>query len=132
MVGRWAVVAGGVGDEVAQEFAGGGLDDADVEVVDQQQDGGSGVGPADADVMQAAADAEGDGSGVVDAVAADPVVGVAAAVAESGFGSGGVGGGRCRSVRQGSVWPVVVVGVHERVEQGLQLGDGGRLVGLGA
>jgi hypothetical protein len=37
------VVAGGVDGEFAEEFAGGGVDDADVEVVDQLQDGGSGV-----------------------------------------------------------------------------------------
>jgi hypothetical protein len=34
------VVAGGVDGEFAEEFAGGGVDDADVEVVDQLQDGG--------------------------------------------------------------------------------------------
>jgi hypothetical protein len=47
------VVAGGVGYEFAQEFAGGGVDDSDVEVVDEDQDAGSGVGSADADVVQA-------------------------------------------------------------------------------
>jgi hypothetical protein len=43
------VALGGVEDQVAEEFAGGGVDDADVEVVDQDQDAGSGVGSADAD-----------------------------------------------------------------------------------
>ena len=38
------VVAGGVGYEFAQEFAGGGVDDSEVEIVDQDQDAGSGVG----------------------------------------------------------------------------------------
>jgi hypothetical protein len=45
------VVAGGVEDEVAQEFAGGGVDDSDVEVLDEDQDADAGVGSADADVV---------------------------------------------------------------------------------
>src|SRR5690349_8797056 len=52
------VVAGGVEDQFAEEFAGGGVDDADVQVVGEQQDVGSGVGSADADVVEAAAVAE--------------------------------------------------------------------------
>ena len=48
---------------------------------------GSGVGSADADVVQSAVDAQGDGTGFVDAVVADSVVGVGvAAVAGQGFG----------------------------------------------
>ena len=39
---RPLVVAGGVEGQVAQELAGGGVDDADVQVLDDQQD----VGPA--------------------------------------------------------------------------------------
>jgi hypothetical protein len=35
----------------ADELTGGGVDDANVEAVDQHQDGGSGVGPADSDVV---------------------------------------------------------------------------------
>ena len=38
--------------ELAQELAGGGVDDADVEVLDDQQDVGSGVGSPEADVVQ--------------------------------------------------------------------------------
>ena len=53
------VVAGGVDDQFAEELAGGGVDDAHVQVLDEQQDVGSGVGSADADVVQAAAHAEG-------------------------------------------------------------------------
>ena len=34
---EWLVVAGGVDDELADEFAGGGVDDADVQVLDQLQ-----------------------------------------------------------------------------------------------
>jgi hypothetical protein len=44
------VVAVGVEDEFSEELSGGGLDDAYVEVLDQQQDVGSGVGSSDADV----------------------------------------------------------------------------------
>ena len=41
------VVAGGVEGEFAQELAGGGVDDADVAVEDEQQDVGSGVGSSE-------------------------------------------------------------------------------------
>ena len=54
---------------------------------------GSGVGSADADVVQASGVAQGEAAGVVDAVAADPVVGVET-FAGGGFGAGCVGGGR--------------------------------------
>jgi hypothetical protein len=67
--------------EFADEFAGDGVDDADVEVLDEQDDAGSLVGSAHADVVQPAAVAQGERAGLVDAVVADPVVGVG--VAES-------------------------------------------------
>jgi hypothetical protein len=76
------VVAVGVDRELAQEFAAGGVDDADVEVLDEDEDVGSGAGSADADVVQSPVDAEGDGAGLVDAVAADAVVGVVVSIAE--------------------------------------------------
>ena len=37
------VVAGGVDGEFAEEFAGGGVDDADVEIVDELDDSGAAV-----------------------------------------------------------------------------------------
>jgi len=43
----WLVVAGGIKGEVAEEFSGVGVDDADVEVVDEHDDVGSGVGSPD-------------------------------------------------------------------------------------
>jgi len=43
------VVAGGVEGQFAQEFAGGGVDDSDVEVLDEHDHVGSGVGSSDAD-----------------------------------------------------------------------------------
>jgi hypothetical protein len=49
------VVAAGVDDQVAQEFAGRGVDDADVEaLVDEKGDVGSGVGSAHVDVAESA------------------------------------------------------------------------------
>ena len=49
---RWSaeglVVAVWVEGELAEEFAGGGVDDSDVQVLDQEQDVGSGVGSSDA------------------------------------------------------------------------------------
>ena len=62
-------------DQVAREFAGVLVDDADVVVLDEQQDVGSGVGSSQPDVVQAALVAQGDDAGGVDGVAADPVVG---------------------------------------------------------
>ena len=70
------VVPGGVEGEVAQDFSGGGVDDGDVVVLGQDQDAGSVVVAADADVVQTAVDAQGDGSGLVDAVGTDAVMGV--------------------------------------------------------
>ena len=78
---------------MAHEFAGRGVDDSDVEVLDEQQDAGAGVGSADADVVESAGVAQGEFSVLVDAVGADPVVGVKA-FAGGGFGAGGVDGGR--------------------------------------
>jgi hypothetical protein len=71
---------------------GGGFDDSDVEVVDEDQGAGSGVGSADADVVQAAGHAQRDGAGLIDAVGADAVVGVGAGAGVC-FGSGLVGRG---------------------------------------
>src|SRR4051812_41705673 len=65
------VVAAGVEGELAEELAGGGVDDADVESVDELEDLGSGVLGADADVVHAAVDAEGDLAQGVDLVAED-------------------------------------------------------------
>lgn len=68
------VVLGGVEGEVADDFAGLGVGDGDVEVLDQEEHGLSVVCSADADVVEAATVAEGDGS-FVDFVGADSVVG---------------------------------------------------------
>ena len=82
---------------MTEKLASSRVDNADVEVLDEQQDAGSGVGSADADVMQLSGVAQGEFSELVDAVGADPVVGIEA-FAGGGFGAGGVGGGRGRAL----------------------------------
>ena len=101
-------------------------------VLDQDGDAGSGVGSADADGVESPAVAQGDLAGLVDAVLPDPVVGVIGAVAGCGLGSAGVDRGWCGSMLQGPVGPSPVVLLGEGVRQGLEVGDGGGLVGLGA
>jgi hypothetical protein len=76
------IVPGGVEGEFSQDFAGGGVDDADVEVLDEDQDVGSGVGSPDSDVVESAGVPQGDGAGFGDSVGADAVVGFGAADAE--------------------------------------------------
>lgn len=89
------VVAAGVEDQFAEEFAGGGVDDPDLKVVDDDQDVRSGVGSPDADVVEPAVDSESDDAG---AVGADAVVDLAGSVAAGGvLGAGCVGGGEARS-----------------------------------
>jgi hypothetical protein len=68
-----------VEDQVAHELAGDGVDDADVQVLDEQDDAGSLVKSADADVVQPVVVADGHRSGLIDAVVPDPVVGVGVA-----------------------------------------------------
>ena len=127
------VVLAGVDVQVSKDLAGGGVHDGDVEVLDEQDDVGSGVGSADADVAELAGDAQGDAAGFVDLVVADPVVGVSASVlVRGGLGQRGVDGRRGGAVGQGPVGPVGVVDLDELIEQGLQLGEGGGLSGLGA
>ena len=73
------IVAGGVEQELADDLTGGSVDDGDVEVLDQEPNVGSGVGSPDADVVESAVVSDGDGTGFVDAVVSDPVVGVGVA-----------------------------------------------------
>jgi hypothetical protein len=90
---EWLVVAGEVDGEFSEEFAGGGVDDADLEVLGEQQDVGSGVGSSVGDVSQSAGDAQGDGAGLVEPVLADPVVGLGCWLPGGGsFGAGVVDG----------------------------------------
>jgi hypothetical protein len=132
---RWAggglVVPGGVDGELAEELAGGGVDDADVQVADEQDDVGPGVGAAGADVAEAAAGAEGDGAVAVGAVGADAVVSVSGPVAGDGFGACGAGSRRGGPVRQGLVRPAGAVLADEGAREGREPGEGGGLGGLG-
>jgi hypothetical protein len=125
------VVPGRVEGQFAEQFAGRGVDDADVQVLDQEQDAGSGVGAAGTDVVQPPAGAQGDVAGLADLVAADAVVGVTDPVTRDGFGPGCAGGGRGGAVRQGAVRPLTVADGSEGIQEGLQLGEGGGLDGLG-
>ena len=92
------VIDGWVEHEFSDQFAGGGVDDADVETADQHQHGGSGVGSADADVVQPAGVAEGERAVAVDHVAADSWLRLGLWWAgRGGFGSGVVAAkGVCR------------------------------------
>lgn len=65
------VVAVRVNGQAAEQFAGGGVNDADVQVLDEQQEAASAVGPSDAEVVEAAAVAQADFAGGVEAVGAD-------------------------------------------------------------
>lgn len=121
------VVAGWVEGECSEDFAGGGLDDADVEVGDEQDHGGSGVEAADADVVESAAVAERNDAAPVDAVASDPVVGVDRGEPWLGFRAGRVGVGWGGALFEGAVRAVVVVATDEPVEECLELVEGGRL-----
>jgi hypothetical protein len=117
--GSGAVVAAvGVDREGADDLAGGGVDDAHVEVVDEHQDGGSVEMAAESDVVELAADAERDVA-VADAVAPDAVVGLVGG-GWAGFGSGVVGGDRC-PISDRAVGSLLVVLADELVERGLQL-----------
>jgi hypothetical protein len=108
------VALGGVEDEFAEEFAGGGVDDADVGVLDK--DVGPSVGSSDADGVELPAVTQGDLAGFVDAVAAEPFVGFVGGVL-AGLGVVGSGGGGVPG--QGAVRSATVVLVGEGVDQGL-------------
>ena len=83
------------------------------------------VRPA-ADVVQPAVVAQGHGAGVVDPVPADPFMRIGARTSWGCLGTGGVGRSWSAPV-QGAVRTGGVVVLAEAVEQGLQLGGGGRL-----
>ncbi len=110
------VVAGGVEDQFAQEFAGLGVDDADVAVDDQEQNVGAGVDASEADGVQPAVVAQGEDAAGVDAVAADARVGWWRVVGRGGSRAGCVGGGG-GAPEQGTAGAVVGVALSEPVEQ---------------
>jgi hypothetical protein len=109
------------------------VDDPDVEVLDEEDDGGSGMGSPDANVEEAAPVAERDLAFVVDDVAADAVVVVELAAGAGGsLGQGVVDGGRGGAVGQGAVRALLVVEAGEEIDEGLELVESGGLAGLGA
>jgi hypothetical protein len=69
----WLVVLGGVEGQVTEEFAVA-ADDPDVQVVGEDVAADAGQEAAEPDVVQAAVVAQGDRSGLVDHIAAEPVV----------------------------------------------------------
>ncbi len=81
------VVPGGVEVEVSQDLAAWG-GDADVAVLDEDQDGLAGVAAADADVVEPAAVAQRELAGGVDGVVADSPAGVVELGAGRGAPSG--------------------------------------------
>ena len=115
---------------VAEDFAGGEVDDGDGGVVGDGEDACAAVGGADAEVVHAAGAAEADLPVVVDVVVAEPVV-AGAVSGGSGFGRGGVG---VRGVvrRQGAVGSVRSCRCAERVELGLEFGRGSRRRAVGS
>ena len=93
--------------DIGNTIRGGGVDDADAQVLDEHDDVGTGVGPAEADVVELAAGAQGEGAAGADDVGADAVVGVGGPVAGGGLRAGGVGGGggpRCGRDLCGRRW----------------------------
>lgn len=88
------VVTGRVEGELAEGFAGGRVEDADVEAFDDEQDAGAFVDAADADVVEFPVVAQGDRPGFVDGVGAD-----AAWSGGCGEVAGGLWAWWCRSRR---------------------------------
>ncbi len=68
------------------------MDDANLEAVDQHQDGGSAVGSSDADVVEAAVVAEAEFAVVVDDIAADAWLGFGCGVPLQTFWQAGCEG----------------------------------------
>jgi hypothetical protein len=114
------VVEAGVESELAQQLAGGGVDHADVLVVDQDSNPFVFVGASDSDVVHAGAEPEGDGAGVIDTVFADSPVSVGAG--RGGFAARGVGLVWGCAV-EGAMRADGVVVVAEGVELALELND---------
>jgi hypothetical protein len=115
------VVDVGVEFEFADEGAGGGVENSDFSVVDEEPDFAAFVSAAESDVVHSRVVADGDDAGVVDAVFADSPMPVGAGW--GCFAASGVGG-RWGAAVQGPVRPDRVVVVPECVELRLQGLDG--------
>src|SRR5699024_3519192 len=111
-----------------EDFSGVGVDDGGVVVVDEADDLCAGVGPADAEVEHASAVSQADlAGGGCDVVLHSPV-GRVIRWGRRGFGDQvvGVSGG---AAVDAAVRTVVFVVVAEVIEDFLQLGDGGGVLG---
>lgn len=124
------VVPAGVQGEFADELAGVAVQDADVAVVDQDDDVGAAPSFTESDVVQAAVVADGDNAAGVDAVVTYSVMRRNLVCGGKGFGPGSEGLQRCSSA-DGAVWAHGVVVGGEVVKLVLEFGDGG-CGGLGA
>ena len=113
---------------MSDDFAGLGGDDFDVEVFDYEDDGCLCVGSADAEVVEFSVASECEFSELVDFVVTDPVVGFSCC-GWPGFGECVVGD-MWGAAADAAVGSFVVVDEHELVEEGLELGECGGLVGL--
>jgi len=98
------------------------VDDSDVEVVDEGDDGLVFVFASDADAEHLAAVADGDFAGGVDAVAADSVMAASGRSFGCCFRQSGVGHCGCGAAQR-AVRPLEVVDVNEGVELALKLAD---------
>lgn len=74
------------------------------------------MGSADADRVHGSSAAEGDFAGLVDAVVADPTVGIAGGAGRGGLGEQAVDDCRCPTVER-RVGAAVVVVVNEAVQE---------------
>jgi len=114
----------------AEGLSGRGIDDGDVEGIDDEQHGGCGVVDSDAEVVEFPGSTKGEFAESVDGVDADAVVDAGGRnVGRGGFDGRVVGDGG--GVAVGAVDPLGVVDAAEGVELLLQVGEGvgGRLGG---
>ena len=116
------VVAVRIQGELADQFAGVLVGDADVQIADEQQHRGAAQVGADADVVEPAVVTDGDGPAGVDLVGPEPVVGADDWPGRHRFGSGGIRLG-WGAAAQGAVRPDGVVVATEPVQLALQLRD---------
>ncbi len=110
---------------MSDEFAGGLVDDTDVEVVNDENNLRSFERASEADVVHFPATSQGHGPGFVDAVVADPVVRCGPFIVWLVFGKPVVSDGRCDLADRG-VDASVVVDVDELIDQCLQAVEGFR------
>ena len=117
------VVPGRVQDQFPEQLAGGGIDNPDVQILDEEHHVGSRVGFTDPDVMEPAVVADGDRTGVVDPVPANPAVRVGDLAPCGGPGTGPVVRLGCCVLGQGAMRTTSVVHVDEAIQKTPHLGS---------